>query len=96
MQSSTSGIFKKLQEELDNYRAITSKTAISAIDVKDADRSLSKIFDLFERINGVMEEIGKEPIHFINPEELKKINAAKKALDGAKEAISKTAIQAKK
>lgn len=96
MQTSTSNMFQKLQDELNNYNALTSKTAHSIADVKQADKSLQTIMTLFEKINGVMKQIGADPISFIDPADLKKINAAQKALEKAKEAMSKTAISTKK
>lgn len=96
MQTSTSNMFQKLQDELNNYNALTSKTAHSIADVKQADKSLQNIMTLFEKINGVMKQIGADPINFIDPADLKKINAAQKALEKAKEAMSKTAISTKK
>jgi hypothetical protein len=40
--------------------------------------------NLFDKINNIVSEVGENPINFINPAELMKINAAKKALEGAK------------
>ena len=96
MASSASGTFKKLLEELDNYNNLTSQAATSMADIKKADKSLQSILDLFDKINNIAEEVGANPINFINPTELKKINAAKKALEGAKQAMSNTAVAAKK
>jgi hypothetical protein len=40
--------------------------------------------DLFDKVNDIAGEVGKNPLSFIDASELKKINAAKKALEGAK------------
>ena len=96
MASSASGTFKKLLEELDNYNNLTSQAATSMADIKKADKSLQSILALFDKINNIAEEVGANPINFINPAELKKINAAKKALESAKQAMSNTAVAAKK
>lgn len=96
MASSAFGTFKKLLEELDNYNNLTSQAATSMADIKKADKSLQSILALFDKINNIAEEVGANPINFINPAELKKINAAKEALEGAKQAMSNTAIAAKK
>ena len=96
MASSASGTFKKLLEELDKYNNLTSQTATSMTDIKKADKSLQSILALFDKINNIAEEVGANPINFINPTELKKINAAKKALESAKQAMSNTAVAAKK
>ena len=96
LSSSASGVFKELLAELDNYNTLTSQAATSMADIKKADKSLQTILDLFDKINGIAKEVGANPIDFINPAELKKINAAKKALENAKQAMSKTSIAAKK
>lgn len=96
LSSSASGVFKKLLAELDNYNTLTSQAATSMADIKKADKSLQTILDLFDKINNIAKEVGANPINFINPSELKKINAAKKALESAKQAMSNTSIAAKK
>ena len=96
LSSSASGVFKKLLAELDNYNTLTSQAATSMADIKKADKSLQTILDLFDKINNIAKEVGADPINFINPTELKKINAAKKALESAKQAMSNTSIAAKK
>lgn len=96
LSSSASGVFKKLLAELDNYNTLTSQAATSMVDIKKADRSLQTILELFDKINDIAKEVGANPINFINPAELKKINAAKKALESAKQAMSNTSIAAKK
>ena len=96
LSSSASGVFKKLLGELDNYNTLTSQAANSMADIKKADRSLQTILELFDKINDIAKEVGANPINFINSTELKKINAAKKALESAKQAMSNTSIAAKK
>ena len=96
MSSSASGVFKKLLDELDNYNELTSQAATSMADIKKADKSLTTILGLIEKINETNKEIGQDPIKFIDPAELKKINAAKKAIEQTRQAISNTAIAAKK
>ena len=96
MASSVSGTFKKLIDELDNYNNLVSQTATSMADIKKADKSLQTILDLFDKVNDIAGEVGKNPLSFIDASELKKINAAKKALESAKQAMSNTAVAAKK
>ena len=96
MASSASGTFKKLFEELDNYNNLISQTATSMADIKKVDKSLQTILNLFDKVNSIAGEVGENPLSFIDSSELKKINAAKKALEGAKQAMSNTAVAAKK
>ena len=96
LQNSTSNIFKKLQEELNNYGRLTSKASPSAADVKGADKSLQKILKTFEEINDVLDSIDKNPVNFIEESQLKKIQQLQKSLEKAKESISNTGIAAKK
>ena len=96
IQSSASGTFKKLLDELDHYNSLTSQAATSMSDIKKADRSLQTILDLFEKINNIAAQIGADPLNFVDAAQLKKINSASKALNEAKEAMSNTALAAKK
>lgn len=96
MATGATGTFKKLLEELDNYNSLTSQAQNSMADIKKADKSLSTILSLIEKVNSATKEIGDNSLDFIDPAELKKINVAKKAIEQAKQAISNTAIAAKK
>ena len=96
IQSSASGTFKKLLDELDHYNSLTFQAATSMSDIKKADRSLQTILDLFEKINNIAAQIGADPLNFVDAAQLKKINSASKALNEAKEAMSNTALAAKK
>lgn len=96
MSAGIGGTFKKLLEELDNYNNLTSQAQSSVADIKKADKSLSTIVSLIEKVNEATKEIGENPLNFIDAAELKKINSAKKAIEQAKQAISNTAVATKK
>ena len=96
MSTGVGGTFKKLLEELDNYNNLTSQAQSSVADIKKADKSLSTIVSLIDKINEATKEIGQNPLNFIDAAELKKINSAKKAIEQAKQAISNTAVATKK